>query len=350
MQVLPDGIRIVAIADRGPGDGAAAFACRFHHLTLHVNPATQPAVQVTLDDTILLRRPDGEPFTGLAAELSDCAGPAGSAVRRRLDPEAVRVLPGGNLLIADEYWPGLVEFDPRGAFVRAWPVPEAFRCARPAGTEAEELATNTTGRQPNRGFEGLTLTPKGALWVMLQSPLLQDGALNAKQKRAGRNIRMLGYTAGTPDGPMAQVVYPLESPSHGVNEILALDETRFLVIERDGSAARFRRVYLADIAGATDVSAIPALPADALPDGVVPARKTLLLDLADPAFGIVAMPEKIEGLCFGPTLPDGRRTLVVVSDNDLRADQATWFWVFGLPPEHPKAAPSPPRPAHPASS
>jgi hypothetical protein len=42
------------------------------------------------------------------------------------------------------------------------------------------------------------------------------------------------------------------------------------------------------------------------------------------------MPEKLEGLCFGPRLPDGRRTLIVTSDNDLKAEQASWFWVFAV--------------------
>ena len=42
------------------------------------------------------------------------------------------------------------------------------------------------------------------------------------------------------------------------------------------------------------------------------------------------MPEKIEGLTFGPTLPDGRRTLIVTIDNDLMADKPSWFWVFAV--------------------
>lgn len=351
VEVIPGGIRFIALGDRGPGDGAAPFACRYQRMTLHVDPARTPAVEVTLEATVLLRRPDGEPFSGLAAELGTVALPSGEILPKRFDPEALRILPSANLLIADEYGPAIMEFDPAGAFVRTWPIPSAFQCTKPGPTEAAEFPpVNISGRQPNRGFEGLAITPKGTVWAILQNPLIQDGALNAKNKRVGRNIRMLGFMGGTPDGPMKQVVYPLEGASQGVNEILALDETRFLVIERDGSAAKFRRVYMADISGATDVSAIAALPADALPAEISPARKTLLIDLADPAHGITTMPEKIEGLCFGPTLADGRRTLVIVSDNDLRPDQATWFWVFALPQESSSPAAPPARRADPASS
>jgi hypothetical protein len=42
------------------------------------------------------------------------------------------------------------------------------------------------------------------------------------------------------------------------------------------------------------------------------------------------MPEKIEGLALGPALADGRRTLVVTTDNDLKTENPSWFWVFAF--------------------
>ena len=332
MDTFPGGAHLLAVNDRGPADGAAPFHCRFQRMTLRVDPANAKPVQITHDATDTLKRPDGKPFIGLGSELGTCTLANGEVVSNRLDPEAIRQLPSGNVLVSEEYMPGVLEFDPRGAFVRTWPIPPMFRCQRPGADEAAEMPpANTSGRQPNRGLEGMAITPKGVVWTIPQSPLLQDGALNAKGKRAGRNVRMLCLGSAPGATAMRQVVYPLESPAYGLNELLALDEQRFLVIERDGSAAKFRRIYAIDASNATDVSGVASLPSNDLPEGVRPVSKRLLVDLADPASGVTRTPEKIEGLCFGPTLPDGRRTLVVASDNDMQGDESTCLWVFALP-------------------
>ena len=44
------------------------------------------------------------------------------------------------------------------------------------------------------------------------------------------------------------------------------------------------------------------------------------------AFDDLEIPiDNIEGMTFGPNLPDGRRTLVIVSDNNFSAGQFTQF-------------------------
>ena len=55
-------------------------------------------------------------------------------------------------------------------------------------------------------------------------------------------------------------------------------------------------------------------------------RKRLLLDFAD--LGLV--PDNLEGLALGPTLPDGRLPLIVVSDNNFNPDQETQFVLLVL--------------------
>ena len=56
------------------------------------------------------------------------------------------------------------------------------------------------------------------------------------------------------------------------------------------------------------------------------ARKTLLLDLDD--LGIPL--DNVEGMTFGPRLPDGRRSVVLVSDDNFAASQFTQFLLFAL--------------------
>jgi hypothetical protein len=128
-----------------------------------------------------------------------------------------------------------------------------------------------------------------------------------------------------------------------VNEILAINDHEFLVIERDGNAgaaAAFKKIFKIDIAAATnaatDIRAVAALPTTGLPTGVVPVSKVLFLDLLDPAFGLVgaSFPEKIEGLAFGPDLPDGRHLLIVTNDNDFIPAQPNRFLAFAIDRVH----------------
>jgi hypothetical protein len=70
-----------------------------------------------------------------------------------------------------------------------------------------------------------------------------------------------------------------------------------------------------------------------LPSGVVPASKTLFIDLLDAAFNLApTIAEKIEGLAWGPDLRDGRHVLYVMSDNDLNPNLATQIYAFAINP------------------
>ena len=114
------------------------------------------------------------------------------------------------------------------------------------------------------------------------------------------------------------------------------------MIERDNrsnlqtppQAPMRKHIYRIDLDGATDVSGITTLPAGALPTGTVAAGKTLFIDLLDPAFNLaVDIAEKIEGLAWGPDLPDGRHLLYVVSDNDLNPNLASQLYAFAISPD-----------------
>src|SRR5262249_21261062 len=144
----------------------------------------------------------------------------------RFDPEGVRVGPSGTLFISDEYGPHVWEFGRDGKRLRRLPVPDKFAIARPKADARDELAANRSGREPNRGLEGLALTPRGGkLYAILQSPLIQDWGF------AGRNGRLLELPL---DGAAPrEFVYPLDSTQHGINEILAVNGHEFLVLERD---------------------------------------------------------------------------------------------------------------------
>ena len=327
------GDEYLMVSDRGPADGAVDFPCRMHRIRFHVDAAARKA-EVELLSTTLLRTAEGKVYSG------------GMATSPRLDPEGIRGGPfGKSCYISDEYGPELLEFGMDGKLRRSLKVPEKFLCPKPGRTTAEELPPRVvTGRFPNRGMEGLARTPRGLLMGMMQGALIQDGGVQppppgaketAEGKPRGICCRLVLID---PDGvePTREFAYVMDVFSHGCSEILAVDEQRFLVLERDGAAgtaAKCKRLYLIDIRHATDIGKIASLPAAGPPAGVKPVKKKRFLDLLEPRFGLAGpnCPAKLEGLTWGPDLPDGRRLLVVTVDSDYLAEKSTDLHAFAVP-------------------
>ncbi len=337
------GNRYLATPDRGPGGGTVDYRDRFHVIDLEISPSGSGyTITPSLVSTTLLQLPSGNYFTGLASEFDATNSAAGT---RRFDPEGVVLDRSGNSFwVSDEYGPFVRQFRlSDGQLIRTLSVPSKFLISNPNANGTLELPPgNTSGRQTNRGMEGLAISPDGTtLFGIMQNALIQDGALNASNSRVGLNNRICVFDIAT--GNTKEYVYPIASSSLGVNELLAVNDHQFIVIERDGrglgagNSATVKNLYLADISGATDVSAIASLPTSGLPAGVTAASKTLFINLLT-ATGIPAasFPEKIEGLAFGPDLADGRHTLIVTNDNDFFYGQAggpnvaDFFYVFAF--------------------
>lgn len=273
-----------------------------------------------------LRRADGQPFARFGSPDGEPA-----------DGEALRADPCGEAL----WWAS--EADPPRGFPAA--VQRSTRDGQHAGTVTlpPNLHSPRDGRhgpRPNRSIEGLAFVPDGsALWIALEAPLVEDGPLPTRDSGAALRFTRLARSGVGQDSAAQQFVYPLESLSregrggrhradNGVSEILAIDQDTLLVVERagheidEGVFAFTVRLYLAEVGSADDVATWPTL-AGRTP---VTMRKRLLLDLADPRFGLGAI-DNIEGAAWGPRLPDGRATLLLVSDDNFSPRQATqWLW------------------------
>jgi hypothetical protein len=320
------GSRYYATNDRGFGDGSTRSIDRFHVLDITVDTARK-RVNAYLVQTRFLTNDAGEHLVGLAAAFAD--DPRRSL---RFDPEGLRVGPQGTLYISDEYGPAIDEFAASGMRLRSLPVPPKYRIARLDADEDAEIAANRVGRVTNKGMEGLAITPDGhTLAGIMQGPLIQDGG------KKGTYCRIL--TIDFDSETTHEYAYPLSKAGRGVSEILAIDANRFLVLERDstGGPKGFARLFRIDLRGATDIGGLGTgpdngLPPDEAPSGVTPVAKQPFLDLLDPRFGLAKedFPAKIEGLTWGPDLPDGRRLLLVVSDNDLITKNATYFYAFAI--------------------
>jgi len=326
----------IAAPDRGPFDGLTdvPYLDRFYflHITTDVG-APFPNIRTILLDTRFFKDKGGEDFVGAAGSFDS-----------RLDPEGIRVAPDGTFYISDEYGPYIFQFNRQGHLLRRIELPSKFAIANPSDNPNDELLGNTSGRQANRGMEGLAISPDGStLFGIMQNALLQDHGLNPPPStdRLGLNNRILKVDLAT--GETHEYVYVLDAINRGqgVCEILAINDHEFLVVERDNrsnlqsppQAPTRKTIYKIDLNGATDVSAIASLPAGALPAGVTPVTKSLFINLLDADLNLSAtIPEKIEGLSWGPDLPDGRHLLYVISDNDLNPSLATQIYAFAIEP------------------
>lgn len=321
------GDRYLAIVDRGPDVEQAGFPSRWHELQIVVTPGRPDAVRVSVVRSTRLADESGRAFTGATREFS--SGEPWHDLR--FDGESLRVASDGTVWVADEYGPGVYQFNAQGRRRRYLDVPRKFHVDRRHANPSRELSQNTSGRVPNRGFESLAMMPDGgSIVVATQWPLIQDGGEH------GRFVRLLELPLS--GGLARELALGLEEPGLCVSELLALDDRRLLALERDdqaGRAARVKRLVELDLTGATDISGVESLAGGELPAGARAVRRRVVVDLLDPRLGLTseAFPRQVEGLTWGPTLPDGRRTLIVGSDSGFEAATAmNSFYVLAVEP------------------
>jgi len=306
-------------------DRSDKAAARFYLGKIDLSEGTP---QVSLDRAVILQQIDGNPYPN---------GRAGGEVP---DAESIRFDPSG----ASVWWsteadrslgvpPFVRENAIDGKAMAALALPQVFAVNR--GPDR--------GPRNNLGLEGLSFTPRqDALWLAMESALYEDGPIAtttsgtvARFTKFDHNGKLLGQYA-YPLDPI-QAVPTGESADNGVTEILALDDSRLLVVERsgvegaDGIWTLYIRLYEAAVADATDVSAIPALAGAQYR----PMTKRLVLNLAKmPELGtpILTKIDNIEAVSFGPDLPNGNRSLILASDNNFNPHQITQFLAFEVLP------------------
>ncbi len=213
-----------------------------------------------------------------------------------------------------------------GSHIRALDVPAPYLTAE----------GGDRGVRRNLGFEPLTVTPDGTLLITgTENALFQDGAPASLE--SGSPSRLLVFDTATGQA-RAQYRYrtdPVVAPpaepegfhTNGLVELLALDNQTLLALERSysvgaGNSIRLFRVTLDETGSLDDdgsKAATTSTPAVA---------KTLLLKLSNLGLAL----DNIEGMTFGPDLEDGRRTLILVSDNNFSADQMTQLIALAVEP------------------
>ena len=248
-----------------------------------------------------------------------------------IDGEGIALSPRRTLFIASEGNPAqnvapfIGEFDLQtGQKILDIPVPQRYL------TEAE----NTKGIRENLAFESLTVTQTGLLkddpfrlFTATESALTQD-----LSEAESARIRFLHYTINSVGNPvlLAEHLYllepaPVEVISNGLTELLALTkEGYFLSLERTfGLTGAGAKIFQVVVGNATDTSGFNNLKEIA---GIQPLKKKLILDLQDLDIDL----DNLEGMTVGSRLPDGSRSLILISDNNFNEQQVNQLLLFRL--------------------
>ena len=285
----------------------------------------------------------GVAFTGVTT-LRDASGAAFGP--NKVDAESVRLVHGaqGNttLLWTNEGQrssagfqnPTLRESTLGGEQLREFTIPAAFL---PAGSNGGNAAGDR-GIRNNLAFESLTLSTDGkSVYIATESALAQDGAIATVNAGSPVRVAQFDYASGQ---RMAEFVYQLDaipvapvpasgSADNGLVELLAVGDGSFIALERSYAAGvgNSIRLYLTSTAGATDVAGLSSLAGASFTS----MQKSLLLDLGTLRNddGSALRLDNVEGISWGAD-HEGRKTLLLVSDNNFSGSQFTQFIALGI--------------------
>jgi len=266
---------------------------RFYTVDISLRDNGFDAVNITAMTPLL--DTDGRPFAGTSAP--DAEGIAFDSRRKQLYWSSEGGRPTGDRTpVTPQPWVRIAGLD--GSYRGQFALPPDYVIAPGPGT----------GIRPNRGPEALSLAPNGRyLFAGLEEGLYGDDPQLTRVVKLDVESQQV----------VAQYRYPLDAPQGGVpfglSDFIALGDAEFLTVERGGPPTSVR-LYRARIP-------------DPATDGAV-MTKTLLADLAAPG-GPVPL-DNIEGLSYGPQLPDGRQSVVFVSDDNFNPKQVTQFLLFSM--------------------
>ncbi len=275
-----------------------------------------------------LKTEDGKPYPSIKEDP-----------QRTVDPEGIRYNPKNQELVWLSEGERIIR-SPDTLFVNPaiFVTDQGKHTGQYAINNGLHMQSREFGPRQNGTFEGLTFAGNfSSLLVSLEEPLYQDGP-RADVEESKSLIRIYAYDVMTRKNT-AQYAYDLDPVAYapilttafrvnGVTDILDAGNNQLLVVERSFSTGRLPctvKVFLADLNSGTNAISIPALAGEST---VIPLSKKLILNMDSLGKYI----DNIEGVTWGPLLPNGHRTLVFVSDNNFQSFQKTQFLLFEVIP------------------
>jgi hypothetical protein len=252
------------------------------------------------------------------------------------DPEAIRFNPTNNTIVWTSEGervlknknqilinPAITIVDTKGQFENEYNLPKQLKM------QAIEKGPRRNGVLESVAFNNTFKK----LYTAVEEPIYEDGP-NATTSPNGAYCRIFQYDVAKKNN-VAQYVYELDAVAHnptpanaysvnGIVDILWLNEKEMLVMERSFSTGRLPctiKIYIANFSNATNVMDNDGLAEN---KNFKPVTKQLLFNFDNLGFYI----DNVEGMTFGPTLPNGNKTLLCISDNNFSPLQKSQLFLF----------------------
>ncbi len=238
--------------------------------------------------------------------------------------EGERVVRGKDTVLEN---PAITIIGTNGKFIDTFPLPKDLR-----------MHATENGPRQNGVLEGMSFANNyQTLYVNIEEPRYEDGPrADTIPNEAWIRIYQFDMASKKNTAQYAYKLDPIAYPAspadafkiNGIPDILSVGDQKLLVLERSFSTGRIPctiKIFLADLNGASNIKNNHSLiktPA------TKPVRKKLLLNMD--SLGVYT--DNIEGITFGPNLPNGHRTLVLVADNNFLSFEKTQFFVFEIIP------------------
>ena len=276
-------------------------------------------------------------LTGKLLDVENLGFTATTGTPENLDAEAIAYLPHRQtLLIATEADNRIREYTLNGQPTGREPdMPEAFHQTETNGG-LESLSYNASTRR---------------LWTCAETTLPADGQAATASNGIQNTIRLQAFDDNLQ--PCGHLIYRMDAPrsrkpaalyAMGVSELCALDDGSLLVLEREfrvpsrkvGSyvVCKLYQVFPDSTISPTENLTKAGQAPDPKLSETKPKR---LLSKWKTRLNLLRRNlANYEGMCLGPTLSDGSRTLILLSDsqNQYRGILKDWFKVIILNTEH----------------
>lgn len=216
------------------------------------------------------------------------------------DIESVRQDKHCNLWFGDEFGPYLVKTDISGTVLRSEiPLPGVYA----PQNKAVVAGTATANLGSSGGFEGMAINRSGdKLYTLLEKTVSGDPAKTLRINEL--DIDSESYTG-------VQYMYPLDASGTNIGDMTAIDDHRFIVIERNNDTATsgtpFKKLFLIDVRNVTNGGTV---------------KKSELVDLMN-----IADPDDLNGdgkttftfpyVTIEDVLVIDAETLLVINDNNF---------------------------------
>jgi hypothetical protein len=295
---------------------------RFYTAAIYFTPKGIDSVSFVAVNSML--QPDGSVYPNSKQDPSHTPDPEAiryNPIRHQLvwSSEGERIVKGKDTVLEN---PSVICITTKGQYIDSFILPP-------------NLIMHATEKGPRQNgvLEGMSYADNyKTLFVNVEEPLYEDGP-RADLAENNAYIRILKFdVAGKKNTAqyaykLSPVAYPSVPPGafkiNGIPDILSIGNNKLLVIERSFSTGRPActiKVFIANLEGATDISNI-ALKGN---DNFTPVSKKLLLNMDD--LGIYI--DNIEGMTFGPVLPNGHKTLLFIADNNFSIVEKSQLLLF----------------------